>query len=65
MAKPWEYLEGKVAAPDAPVVDNPSGLYCRACRACGLSHCSEPEYCGGLEPMRVKDEAVANQDEGK
>lgn len=50
--KPFAYLDGVDPAPDAPVADNPSGLYCPACRAVGLSHCSSPEYCGGMKPMR-------------
>jgi len=49
---PWGYLKGRKAKPDAPICDNPSGLYCPGCRASGFSHCSSPEYCGGMEPMR-------------
>lgn len=37
---------------DAPVSDNPSGMYCPACRDCGLRHCSQPEYCGGMRLMK-------------
>lgn len=54
--EPWSYLDGVKPKRDAPISDNPSGLWCRACRACGLSHCSEPEYCGGMEPMRPREE---------
>lgn len=52
MTEPWAYLDGLGPRPDAPIVDNPSGLYCPDCRACGLAHCSSPEYCGGMRPMR-------------
>ena len=48
--EPWSYLANKAAA-DAPQSDNPSGLFCRACRSVGLRHCSDPEHCGGMEPM--------------
>lgn len=51
MSAKWAYLETEPAH-DAPVSDNPSGMYCAACRGCGLSHCSEPEYCGGMRLMR-------------
>ena len=50
--KPFEYLEGLVPEADAPIKDNPSGLYCKACRETGLAHCSEPDYCGQMKPMR-------------
>jgi hypothetical protein len=52
----WAYLEA-VPAPDAPVSDNPSGLYCPACRACGagMVHCAWPEYCGGMRRMKPKE----------
>ena len=50
----WGYLKGLKPAKDAPESDNPSGLYCPDCRRSGLSHCSEPEYCGGMKPMRQK-----------
>lgn len=53
MTKPWDYLDGVLPAADAPISDNPSGLYCPACRERGLSHCASPEYCGGMRPMRV------------
>ncbi len=52
MTEKWAYLEGLEPLPDAPLVDNPSGLYCPACRAAGLAHCSDVEYCGGMRPMR-------------
>lgn len=51
--KPFFYLESK-AAKDAPFSDNPSGLYCPACRDCGLSHCSSPEWCGNMRRMRLR-----------
>lgn len=51
MSGKWEYLEAK-PAPDAPVSDNPSGLYCLPCRATGLSHCAYPEECGQMRRMR-------------
>ncbi len=51
MAEPFDYLEKEPAA-DAPVSDNPSGMYCPACRATGASHCSEPDYCGGMRLMK-------------
>lgn len=37
---------------EAPLCDNLSGLWCRACRNTGLFHCQHPEDCGSLEPMR-------------
>ena len=49
---PFDYLEAEPAE-DAPFVDNPSGLYCPSCRATGLSHCSSPEYCGGMRRMKT------------
>ena len=52
---PWAYLDALTPAPDAPASDNPSGTYCPECRAVGLYHCSEPEFCGGLRPMRPKE----------
>jgi len=36
---------------DRPISDNPSGMYCPSCRAVGLSHCSDPKHCGGMQPM--------------
>lgn len=51
----WFYLESKPAI-DAPIRDNPSGLYCPACRAVGLVHCAAPEWCGGMRRMRERDE---------
>ena len=53
LKQPWDYLEAE-PAPDAPVIDNPSGLYCRACRSAGFSHCAHPEYCGGMRKMKPK-----------
>jgi hypothetical protein len=50
----WGYLEA-APAPDAPVKDNPSGLYCPECRASHMSHCSDPEYCGGMRKMRERE----------
>ena len=52
--KAWDYLEN-VAASDAPVKDNPSGLYCPSCRTSGVSHCAYPEYCGGMRKMKEAD----------
>lgn len=54
MAKKWEYLEAS-AADDAPLSDNPSGLYCPSCRRSGFWHCAHIEYCGGMR--RMKQEA--------
>ena len=53
--KPWEYLETEPAA-DAPLSDNPSGLWCEACRAAGHAHCAYPEYCGGMRRMQPAPE---------
>lgn len=53
MAEKWGYLEEK-AAEDAPVSDNPSGMYCPECRQTGLKHCSQPEYCSGMRRMKSK-----------
>jgi len=50
--KPFGYLRGLRPAAGAPPSDNPSGLYCPDCRAAGLSHCADVEYCGGMRPMR-------------
>jgi hypothetical protein len=50
----WEYLE-TVPAADAPVSDNPSGMYCPSCRRGGLSHCAHPEHCGCMKLMRPTD----------
>lgn len=47
----WDYLENKPAS-DAPVADNPSGMYCPACRRAGMAHCSSPEWCGGMRLMK-------------
>lgn len=52
MNEPFDYLKGVKPEPDAPISDNPSGLYCPDCRACGMSHCAHPEECGGMRPMR-------------
>lgn len=49
--EPWSYLETTPAA-NAPASDNPSGLYCPACREAGMAHCSEPEWCGGMRMMK-------------
>ena len=53
-SKAWDYLE-KEPAEDAPLSDNPSGLYCKACRETGLAHCGSPEYCGGMRLMKPKE----------
>lgn len=50
---PWAYLEGLEAAPDAPISDNPSGLYCPDCRGAGMAHCAHVDTCGGMRPMRA------------
>jgi hypothetical protein len=50
MCEPWSYLETAPAA-NAPVNDNPSGMYCPDCRKAGMYHCSEPEWCGGMKLM--------------
>ena len=42
----------KEPKPDAPIKDNPSGMYCPDCRWAGMSHCGDPEHCGGMERMR-------------
>jgi hypothetical protein len=44
---------------EAPLCDNPSGMYCPACRAVGLSHCSDPEHCGEMRPMRHGERLAA------
>ena len=49
--KPWDYLP-KAPRHDAPISDNPSGLYCKVCREAGIWHCNAPEYCGEMEPMK-------------
>jgi hypothetical protein len=36
---------------NSKLCDNPSGEWCKACRATGLSHCSDPVHCGGMQPM--------------
>jgi hypothetical protein len=53
--EPWEYLKDLMPK-DAPMVDNPSRLYCPDCRSVGISHCANPEYCGGMRPMQPKEE---------
>lgn len=58
MSPAWDYLE-KEPAPDAPVSDNPSGMYCRDCRDVGAAHCAHPEYCGGMRLMRPREAARA------
>lgn len=50
--KPFGYLEGMVAEPDAPEQDNPARLYCPKCRQDGRLVCDEPGVCGELRPMR-------------
>ena len=40
---------------DTPEIDNPSGLYCKACRAAGYFHCSHPEHCDGMRRMKPKE----------
>ena len=55
--KAFDYLEAE-PAPDAPISDNPSGLYCAACRECGMLHCCEVEYCGGMRRMRPRPDAT-------
>jgi hypothetical protein len=55
--EPWDYLEVEPAL-DAPVSDNPSGLYCPPCRMSGLIHCAWPEYCGGMKRMKPKDATI-------
>lgn len=58
MQKAWDYLE-KEPAPTAPVSDNPSGMYCPDCRASKMSHCSSPEWCGGMRLMKPRENAPA------
>ena len=38
--------------PAVPLCDNMAGEYCPGCRSTGLSHCSDPEHCGGMVPMK-------------
>lgn len=61
--KPWDYLETEPAL-DAPVSDNPSGLYCPECRAVGAFHCAYPEECGGMRLMRPRPTPEAPDDRG-
>ena len=49
----FDYWEAE-PAPDAPVSDNPSGLYCPACRHVGARHCAHPEECGGMRLMKPR-----------
>lgn len=56
LLEPWGYLKDLKPTDDAPVSDNPSGLYCPECRASGMSHCGHPEYCGGMRPMKPKQQ---------
>ena len=59
--KSIDYLDEK-AADDAQVSDNPSGLYCPACRKTGLLHCAYPEECGGLRRMRADKNCLHNKE---
>lgn len=61
MAEKWNYLEKEPAA-DAPISDNPSGMYCQACRDLGGAHCAHPEYCGGMRLMRKQEDLVSDLD---
>ena len=45
-------LERRAVADAVPLCDNLSGDWCRDCRETGLSHCGDPEHCGGMQPMR-------------
>lgn len=56
MRKKFWYLDGLEPEDDAPISDNPSGLYCPSCRAAGFSHCGQVEWCGGMKPMRKVEE---------
>tara|TARA_R110000744_G_C19064408_1_gene529372 strand:+ start:224 stop:406 length:183 start_codon:yes stop_codon:yes gene_type:complete len=51
MKEKWDYLEAE-PAPNDLVSDNPSGMYCPSCRASGVSHCANPEWCGGMQLMK-------------
>lgn len=44
-------VQGRGDMRDRPISDNPSGMYCPTRWAVGLSHCSDPEHCGGMQPM--------------
>lgn len=49
-------LRSALAVSDTqPKCDNPSGEYCKACRETGMYHCSDPDNCGGMQPMRHHD----------
>ena len=52
MAEIFDYMDPE-PAPDAPVSDNPSGMYCPSCWSMGASHCGHPEECGGMRLMRA------------
>ena len=48
--------------------NNPSGMWCRDCRACGFWHCAHPEECGGMIPLadalaavHIKDSRVSQE----
>lgn len=42
---------------DTQLCDNPSGTWCRSCRATGMMmHCSDPINCGGMVPMAHHDD---------
>lgn len=55
--KAWDYLETEPAA-DAPISDNPSGMYCPACRLCDAYHCGDVEYCGGMRLMKPRPSTI-------
>lgn len=61
MSKTFDYLEQE-PAPDAPVSDNPSGLYCPACRHAGMYHCAHPDECGNMR--RMKPNLTTDQTKG-
>lgn len=62
-AQPFDYLETE-PAPDAPVSDNPSGMYCPPCRASGfgLSHCAHPDYCGNMRLMKPRPHSPTKEE---
>ena len=45
-------LAALTPAPQHEGLDNPSGMACTGCRSVGAWHCSDPENCGGMKPMR-------------
>ena len=52
------YLDDLILEENAPLSDNPSGMYCTACRSLGLHpiyHCAFVEYCGEMKLMKPKD----------